>query len=86
MFVDVGVYGVAKREKFETVSTTRKVEEFVRKNKGFQMMYADSYMTRDEFEGMFDCRLYEEMRAKYGCQGAFPHVYDKVNKKARAGK
>ena len=47
------------------------------------MMYADSYMSKSEFETMFSHTLYHEMRAKYGCEGAFPEVYDKVNKKAR---
>ena len=47
------------------------------------MMYADSYMTREEFTSMFDHTLYNEMRAKYTCKGAFPEVYEKVNKKAR---
>jgi hypothetical protein len=51
----------------------------------FQMMYADSYMTRDEFEQMFDHTLYKETRRKFEAPGAFPEVYDKVNKKARAG-
>ena len=50
------------------------------------MMYADSYMTRDEFVSMFDHSLYEKSRKKFGCEGAFPEVYDKVNKAARAGK
>ena len=26
---------------------------------GFQMMYADSYMTREEFRAMFDHSLYD---------------------------
>ena len=28
------------------------------------MMYADSYMTRDEFRDMFDHTLYDKMRIK----------------------
>merc|ERR1719150_654145 len=86
MFVDVGVYGVPKTQSFETVSTTRRVEAFVREVKGFQMMYADSYMSKEEFRQMFDHTLYDEMRQKYDCFSAFPDVYDKVNKKARSGK
>jgi len=85
MFVDVGVYGVPKNPSFETVSTTRKIESFVRDVKGFQMMYADSYMTKVEFRQMFDHTLYDEMRQKYQCTKAFPDVYDKVNKAARTG-
>ncbi len=83
MYLDIGVYGVPK-EGYRNEATTRKVESFVRANRGFQMMYADSYMTKDEFESMFDHTLYREMRARHGCKGAFPEVYDKVNKKARA--
>ena len=51
----------------------------------FQMMYADSYMTKKEFEEMFDHTLYYEMRQKYDCLKAFPDIYEKVNKAARAG-
>ena len=67
------------------MKTTRKVEEFVRSVKGFQMMYADSYMTREEFRSMFDHSLYDQMREKLNCDGSFPEVYEKVNKKSRAG-
>merc|ERR1712083_472030 len=85
MFVDVGVYGVPKNERFDAERTTRKVEEFVRNINGFQMMYADSYMTREEFRLMFDHTLYDKVRDKLGCRGNFPEIYDKVNKKARSG-
>ena len=84
-FVDVGVYGPPKREGFDAVKTTRAVEDFVRRVNGYQMMYADSYMTKEEFRAMFDHTLYDEMRERYQCKEAFPDVYDKVNKKARAG-
>ena len=49
----------------------------------FQMLYADCYMTEDEFETMFDHSLYHEMRKKYQCHHAFPSVYGKTNRKAR---
>ena len=42
-------------------------------------------MTKAEFRQMFDHTLYDEMRQKYQCINAFPDVYDKVNKAARAG-
>jgi len=85
LFVDVGVYGVPKRDNFDAVETTRKVEEFVRSVKGFQMMYADSYMSKEEFRAMFDHTLYDEMRERYQCKRAFPDIYDKINKAARSG-
>ena len=34
---------------------------FYRNVNGFQMMYADSYMTRDEFRLMFDHTLYDKV-------------------------
>ena len=44
------------------------------------MLYADSYMTREEFHKMFDHRLYNKMREDLGCEGMFPQIYDKVCK------
>ena len=59
MYVDIGLYGVPQREQFDPEKTSRKVEEFVRNIGGFQMMYADSHMTREEFREMFDHTLYD---------------------------
>ncbi|XP_013414441.1 delta(24)-sterol reductase [Lingula anatina] len=83
MYVDIGAYGEPKVNNFDPVKTTRNIEEFVRKVQGFQMLYADSYMTREEFREMFDHTLYDKMRGQLNCKKAFPEVYDKVNKKAR---
>lgn len=49
----------------------------------FQMLYADSYMTEEEFHSMFDHTLYNQMRKKYDCDEAFPRVYGKVSRSAR---
>ena len=59
MYVDIGLYGVPQREQFDPQKTLRRVEEFVRSIGGFQMMYADSTMTREEFREMFDHTLYD---------------------------
>ena len=59
MYVDIGLYGVPQRDSFDSEKTLRKMEEFVRYIGGFQMMYADSYMTREEFREMFDHTLYD---------------------------
>ena len=59
MFVDIGLYGLPQRDHFHSEKTLRKLEEFVRNIGGFQMMYADSYMTREEFREMFDHTLYD---------------------------
>ena len=49
----------------------------------FQMLYGDTYMTRDEFHDMFDHKLYNRMRKTLECEKVFPEVYDKVCKAAR---
>jgi len=48
------------------------------------MLYADSYLTHEEFRQMFDHSLYDVMRKQLSCDGAFPEVYDKVNRSARS--
>ncbi|KAK7790540.1 hypothetical protein R5R35_000940 [Gryllus longicercus] len=83
IYVDIGVYGVPKVPNFHPVNTTRRIEEYVRKVKGFQMLYADTYATREEFEEMFDFSLYKQMRNKLNATEAFPDMYDKVNKHVR---
>ena len=49
----------------------------------FQMLYGDTYMTREEFHKMFDHKLYNEVRKNLECDKVFPEVYDKVCKAAR---
>jgi delta24-sterol reductase len=86
MYVDLGAYGIpgdvlAKRP-FDVVSVSRKVEAYVESVHGFQMLYADSYQTREEFRTMFDHRHYDAMKAKYDPTNAFPEVYTKVATRA----
>ncbi|XP_072032621.1 delta(24)-sterol reductase-like [Amphiura filiformis] len=83
MYVDLGAYGTPHREGFHFRETTRRVEEFVRSVHGFQMLYADSYMTREEFRQMFDHSLYDKLREEFKCKKAFPEIYDKICKAAR---
>ena len=59
MFVDIGLYGAPQSDQFDPEKSLRKVEQFVRKSGGFQMMYANSCMTREEFREMFDHTLYD---------------------------
>ncbi|XP_072945886.1 delta(24)-sterol reductase-like [Epargyreus clarus] len=84
MFVDIGVYGVPKAKGFETVSSTRRIEDFVVQKRGFQMLYADTYTTREEFRQMFDHTLYDKLRDTLPyCKDAFPEIYGKVNRSVR---
>jgi hypothetical protein len=40
----------------------------------FQMLYADSYMTKEEFRQMFDHTMYDRLRSQLKCTDAFPEV------------
>jgi delta24-sterol reductase len=84
LYVDIGAYGIPLAPNYNAEKTTRDLEEFVRKVKGFQMLYADTYMTREEFRQMFDHKLYDKLRKKYDCEAAFPEVYDKISRHARS--
>jgi len=84
MYVDIGAYGAPKVSNYNNIETTRRLEAFVKSVDGFQMLYADSFLTRDEFHDMFDHSLYNRMRKELNCSNAFPEIYDKVNRKARS--
>lgn len=88
MYVDLGAYGVPRACKaklpFDIVQTSRKVEDFVFKVHGHQMLYADSYQTEEEFRAMFDHKHLDAVKDKYDPAGAFPSVYSKVCKKGLA--
>lgn len=82
MYNDLGIYGVPgfvkKNLPYNPVKAMRAMEKFTRDIGGFSFLYADIFMTRKEFEEMFDLSLYEIVRKKYSAEGAFPHLYDKV--------
>jgi len=46
LFVDVGAYGNPSVPHYEYKESHRKIEEYVRSVQGYQMMYADSYMSK----------------------------------------
>ena len=81
--MDLGAYGVPNVSNFEASGTLRRLEAFVRKVKGYQALYADCFMTRDEFHEMFDHTAYDALRARYCAVDAFPEIYDKISRAAR---
>ncbi len=85
MFIDVGAYGNPKplTKEWDVVKSLRRVEEFVRDVHGYQALYADTYMTKEEFLQMFNHSLYYKVRKQYQCDKAFPEIYDKVAMHAR---
>ena len=90
MYVDLGAYGIPRsvlnKEPFDAVASGRAVESFVVSVRGFQMLYADTYMTKDEFYHMFDHEHYFKMKAKYDKLSAFPEIFSKVCKAGQSGK
>jgi delta24-sterol reductase len=82
MYFDLGIYGlppaVRRGERWDAREVVRTLEAFAREVRGYTLPWADLFMTRDEFERMFDHRLYRRMREKYGANRAFPEVWDKV--------
>lgn len=82
MYNDLGIYGVSgyvkRKEKYNPYEAMREMEKFTRDVGGFSFLYADIFMTKEEFQEMFDLKLYEEVRVKYKANGAFPHLYYKV--------
>ncbi|XP_076821558.1 delta(24)-sterol reductase-like [Clavelina lepadiformis] len=82
MFYDLGVYGVPgkvkRRERYDAVEAMRAMEKFIRDSGGYSFLYADIFMTSEEFNEMFDLTLYNQCREKYKAEDAFPHLYEKV--------
>lgn len=82
-YVDIGLYGVPGLKNFDATKCTRAIEEKCRQWDGFQMLYADTYMSREEFHDMFNHDLYSNVRKKYQLDRCLPEVYEKINKNAR---
>jgi len=82
MFFDLGAYGVPpavkRKELWNGIEKVKLMEKYTREVKGYQCLYADTFMTKEEFEEMFDHTHYRKMREKYNAIGAFPEVYDKI--------
>jgi len=82
MYNDLGVYGVpaaVKRgEPYNATLAMRAMEHFTREVGGYSFLYADTFMTEDEFREMFDHTLYERVRKAYAAEGAFPTLYEKT--------
>jgi delta24-sterol reductase len=82
MFNDLGVYGtpgqLKKRQPYNPTKAMRAMEQFTRDVGGYSFLYADIFMTEEEFNQMFDMSLYNDVRKRYNCDGAFPRLYEKV--------
>ncbi|MDB4972621.1 MAG: delta(24)-sterol reductase [Myxococcaceae bacterium] len=84
MFVDVGAWQVPRmvkrKEAWNGIEAVKRMEAWLREHRGYQCLYAVTEQTRAQFWQMFDRTLYEQVREKYGAQGAFMDVFDKVKR------
>lgn len=51
---------------------------FIRQSGGYSFLYADVFLSEEEFNAMFDLTLYNQCRKKYGAENAFPCLYNKI--------
>ena len=62
MFVDVGVYGHSELPGYiGKDAALRKFEQFTLDHDGFQALYAETLMTKDEFTHMFPREIYDRV-------------------------
>jgi delta24-sterol reductase len=61
------------------------MEAYALERKSYVALYAENELTKEDFEQMFEFNLknYYKMRKKFNCDGAFPHVYEKISKLGR---
>jgi delta24-sterol reductase len=83
MYLNLGIYGTPKaiREgdlNYPTVTKVRELERMIRERSGFLHTYVDLLSTEEELEALFDHTLWRQMRARYGADGVFPTVYEKI--------
>ena len=68
---------------FDAEATQKKFERFILDKEGFVALYAETQLTREDFNEMLDLKTYERLRKELGCEKAFPHMYEKVSKIGR---
>jgi len=87
IFVDLGVYGFSTIPSFAgRDQTLRLFERFTLEHRGYQALYAETLMSREEFLEMFAeyGQQYEQVRKRIPyCEEAFPETYEKVSRKGR---
>ena len=68
MWCDVGIWGiprpVLRQEVWDGVEATMNMEDWLRKNKSYQCLYAVVEQTEAQFWNMFDPTLYNAVREK----------------------
>lgn len=80
MFVDIGAYGIGSIKGFDGNEALKGCEQFVIENKGYQALYAKTFLSGQDFRKMFDHSYYDQLRDKIPfARQAFPDIYDKLS-------
>lgn len=84
IYVDIGAYGTPGKEGFDNAVALPLLEKFVIAHRGYQALYARTFMSREDFRTMFDHSRYDLLREQLPyCRQAFDEVYDKVSSRGR---
>ena len=73
-------------EGYNVIEAQREMEQFCADRGGAVGLYAETHLTREEYDRMFHKIrfFYDRARKKYNCEKAFPHVYEKISRLGRA--
>ena len=79
------MYRAATSPSYQKEVVQRKMERWCVDRGGLVALYAETFLTKEEFTKMFDVSLkyYYELREEYGLEEAFPESYDKISSSAR---
>ncbi len=84
VFIDCGIYGYCSKPDFDRERTHRRMERFAMDHNGYQGLYAEVFLTYEEFNEMFDGSHYRKVRRELPLtEEAFPEVYEKISKMGR---
>jgi FAD/FMN-containing dehydrogenase len=74
--VDIGIYGEPSVSDYRHISAMRALQRFV----DLPSIWGVCYLTRDELRaaGTIGFEAYDKLRARYGADCAFPHIFEKV--------
>jgi len=76
--VDLGLYGEPTVPGFRSRQAIRALQNWV----DVPAMWGVCYLSKQEFEALWDIRTYAALRDKYHAAAAFPHLEDKVLNRA----
>ena len=70
---------------YDPIESQRRLERYAMDHEGYAAPYAETQLTLEEFNEMFDFQLknYHKLRKEFDCEKAFPHVYEKISKLGR---